>query len=592
VIFAANDPVEMQPLIVTASRTAQTADQTLASVSVVTRADIERSQALSVPDLLRGMRGISVTNNGGPGKVSTVLMRGTESDHVLVLMDGIKIGNASAGTSPFEHIPLDQIERIEIVRGPRSSLYGSEAVGGVIQIFTRKGGGPLTPSLSIGAGSYATYRASANLAGGGDSGWFNLSASGVDTEGFDACNGEPLVAGCFTIEPDRDGYANRSSNLRAGYRLGDSTEVDVHWLHTEGDTQYDGEFVNESETVQQIVGGNFRWSPLLAWNIALAAGRSSDDSDNFKDGRFMTRFDTRRDTASLQNDIAVGADRLISLGVDYQHDSIDSSEMFTVTSRDNAGLFAQYQGGVGHHDIQASVRLDDNEQFGSHTTGGLAWGYEMDNGPRVTASCGTAFKAPSFNELYFPGFGNPALDPEASASLEVGLSNTADWGDWSLNAYQTDIDDMIAFDSTTFAPANIGSARIRGLEAALRARRAGWDLNVNLTLLDPANRSSGAYQGNRLPRRAKQSLRMDLDRPFGRYNLGASLVAEGKRYDDLANTVELDGYVTVDLRAEYLFPKAWRLQARVENLFDENYETAAFYNQPGRGLYLTLRYQP
>jgi vitamin B12 transporter len=368
--------------------------------------------------------------------------------------------------------------------------------------------------------------------------------------------------------------------------------VDVHWLYTEGDTQYDGEFVNESETVQQILGGNFRWSPLPGWNVSLAAGRSSDDSDNFKDGRFMTRFDTRRDTASLQNDIAVGADRLITLGVDYQHDSIDSSEVFTVTSRDNTGLFAQYQSGVGHHDIQASLRLDDNEQFGSHTTGGLAWGYELDNGPRVTAAYGTAFKAPSFNELYFPGFGNPALDPEASASLEVGLSDTADWGDWSLNAYQTDIDDMIAFDSAIFAPANIGSARIRGLEAALRTRLAGWDLNANLTLLNPVNRSSGAYQGNRLPRRAKQSLRMDLDRSFGRYNLGASLVVEGRRYDDLANTLELDGYVTMDLRAEYLFAKAWRLQARAENLFDENYETAAFYNQPERGLYLTLRYQP
>jgi vitamin B12 transporter len=271
---------------------------------------------------------------------------------------------------------------------------------------------------------------------------------------------------------------------------------------------------------------------------------------------------------------------------------VSGSTAYTVTERDNVGVFSQYLGRFGMHDLQASLRGDDNEQFGSQTTGSLAWGYEFGGGLRLTASYGTAFKAPTFNELYFPGFGNPSLRPEESSSIEAGISDTTTWGNWSVNLYQTDIDDLIAFDANTFAPANIDSARIRGLEAVLDARFGQWDLSTSLTLLDPINKGDGPNRDNLLPRRAEQSLRLDLDRSFGHYSLGATLLGVGRRYDDIANNRELDAYVTLDLRGEYRLAQAWRLQARIDNLFDEEYETAAFYNQPGRSFFLTLRYQP
>ncbi len=583
--------IDFEPIIVTATRTAETADETLASVTVITRDEIERRQALSVQDLLRGVVGLGVANSGGPGKATSVFLRGTEEDHVLVLIDGVKIGSATLGTTAFQNIPIDQIERIEIVRGPRSSLYGSEAIGGVIQIFTRKGQGPLMLSFSMGIGSHQSNTLSAGISGGAKRGWYNLSASGFDTNGFNACDGKPSPngAGCFTFEPDNDGYQNYSGALRAGYRFSSSVKVEAHVLHAKGDNEFDGSFVNESDFVQQIIGGKLQFAPTKYWHLALSLGRSRDESENFLNGTSMTVFDTERDSISLQNDIVLGATQLVTIGFDYQDDKIDSTTDYEVTSRDNKAIFAQYQGDIATHSVQLSLRRDDNEQFNSHTTGTFAWGYVFPNRVRLTATYGTAFKAPTFNELFFPNFGNPNLDPEESSSVEFGVSGAANLVNWSLNIYQTKVDDLTAFDPS-FTPANIAEARIRGLEAVVDTRFRGWDLAANLTLLDPENRTNGSDRGNVLPRRGEQTLRLDANRDLGKFQFGTTVIAEGRRYNDLANTQRLGGFTTVDLRAEIALYKHWRVQARVGNLFDKRYETAELFNQDGRNCFLTLRY--
>ncbi|MEW6679137.1 MAG: TonB-dependent vitamin B12 receptor [Pseudomonadota bacterium] len=584
----------LETIIVTATRTARTADETLVPVTVITRRDIERSQAQSVADLLSGQPGISVANNGGQGKATSVFLRGTNADHVLVLVDGVKIGSATTGTAAFQDIPTELIERIEIVRGPRSSLYGSEAIGGVIQIFTRKGGGSPQPAFSIGGGSHGTWQGSAALSGGaGSGGWYSLGLSAIDTDGFNACNGKPSPggAGCFTNEPDKDGYRNLSGRLRAGWRFGNGTEAEVNWLRARGDNQYDGTTTNASESMQQVLGASLSFAPSTIWRASLRASQSQDDSDNFKDGVFKSRFNTRRDLFSWQNDIDLAKGQQLVAGVDWQDDHITSSTAYAVTSRSNTGVFAQYLAELGGHDVQLSARRDDNEQFGARTTGGAAWGYGLTPDLRLTASYSTAFKAPTFNQLYYPGFGNADLRPEQSRSLDVGINGKTGAGRWSLNLFETRVTDLIGFDAS-FTPVNIDSARIRGIEAVAATRFMDWDLRGNLTLLDPENQAAGANHGNVLPRRARQSLSLSADRDFGRWSAGATLRGAGRRYDNLANTIELDGYATLDLRAEYRLDKDWRLQARVENLFDKDYETAYLFNQPGRGAYLTLRYQP
>lgn len=604
--LAGNDE-QRKTVIVTATRTAQTADEVLSSVTVISREDIERRQARSVEDLLRGTQGISITNNGGPGKNTSVFMRGTESDHILVLIDGVRAGSATSGGAAYGNIPIEQIERIEIVRGPRSSLYGSEAIGGVIQIFTRKGGKEgFTPSFSIGGGSYGTFNGSAGLSGRSKRGWFNMNMSGKNTNGFNSCSGKPSPkgAGCFTNEPDRDGYQNVAGSFRAGYLFKNGLDIETNFMRSSGKVNYDGTSVNKSELVQQVFGGKARYSPFEFWKVTLAGGRSRENSRDFlgQEKNFKSRFDSRRDTITLQNDFTLNKSHLLTVGADYKNDTVSSSEDFEVTSRNNWGAFAQHQATVFKQDLELSIRYDENEQFGENVTGGAGWGYTVTEWLRFTANVGTAFKAPTFNELYYPGgYSNANLRPEESVSYEFGTSGKIKQTNWAFNIYETQIHDLIAND-VYWVPQNINKVRIRGFEGMISTRIKKWQINTNLTLLDAQNKSSGINRGNILPRRAKQSFRFDVNRKFDKFKLfglsfnkstiGTQLLVVGQRYDDLANTRKLDSYVKLDIRGEYNLNQNWRVQGRIENISNERYETASFYNQPGRNFFITLRYQP
>jgi vitamin B12 transporter len=576
-------------IVVTANRTAQVDAESLASFTVITREDIQRLQPHSLQDLLRGVTGLTLSNSGGPGKATSMFLRGTESDHTLVMLNGIKLGSATLGMPSIQDLPPDQIERIEIVRGPRSSLYGSEAIGGVIQIFTRRGGDEFKRHFSIDIGSHATRGGALGLSGGGEDSWYSIDLALSDTDGFDACRANS-DGGCFTDEPDDDGYRNESASLRLGHRFANGFDVDFHALRTEGENEYDGNFFNESKSRQQVLGVSLRGAPVDLWLLTLKGGKAWDESDNYKDGRYQTTFNTERETFLLQNDLELGEEQLITLGFDYQVERVDSSYEYEVDNRDNLGYFIQYQGDISAHQLQLSVRQDDHESFARHTTGGIGWGYAFEKGIRLWASYATAFKAPTFNELYYPGFGNSALQPEESSSLELALQGRSEWGAWSLSTYQTQVDELIGFDASN-SPVNIDRARIRGIEARIDTAIGSWQTQASLTLLDPRNASGASNDDNLLPRRTQQTLRIDLDRRFGAYSLGASFFAEGERYDDLANTRRLGGFATLDLRAGYRINNTWRLQGRCENLFDKVYETASYYNQPERSFYLTLSYQ-
>lgn len=591
--LAAEAPLALDDQLITATRTEQRAGQSLASVSVLDREDIERSQAQSVPDLLRRLPGISLSSNGGPGKATSLYLRGSESDHVLVLIDGIKAGSVSSGGASFQDLPVELVERIEVVRGPRSSLYGSEAIGGVIQIFTRKGAEQgLSPWAYAGAGSQSTYEGSAGVAAGDGRGWFTLGVSSLDTAGIDA-----KANGASGHEPDRDGYRNLSGSLRGGYRFDNGLELDGSLLQVDSHNDYDSVnsrrtkgFDANSDGVQRVIGGRARFAVLEPWRVTLAAGRSEDKSDAYQDGAFYSRFDSRRDSASWQNDLELAPGQTLTLGYDWQQDELSSSVDYAVTSRDNRGTFAQYLGNAGRHDWQLSLRHDDNQQFGSRNTGNAAWGYALSDAVRAFVSYGTAFKAPTFNELYYPDYGNPDLDAETSRSLELGVAGQHGWGHWGVNLYRTVVDDLIAYDSARRAPDNIDQARIRGVELQLGSQWRDWVWNVNASLLDPESRASGS-RGNDLPRRARQLFNLDLDRRFDALSLGASLHAEGRRYDDLANNNRLSGFATLDLRGEYQLSPEWRLQARLSNLLDADYQTTLGYEQPGRAVLFGVRYQ-
>lgn len=590
--IAANGATDLDQLVVTASRTAQTQEQTLAAVTVIDRAEIDRLQPNSLQDLLRGTPGLSLTNNGGPGKSTSIFLRGTESDHVLVLVDGVRLGSATSGGASIQDIPVDQIERVEIVRGPFSSLYGSEALGGVIQIFTRRPEGAFSPYASLGFGSDHEIRTSAGLAGRTDRGWYSIGAAHERTDGINVSRCKPLRGGgCSVIDADRDGYRSTSLNLQGGYRFSEVWDGEARLLRAEGRNEYDGSVNDLAKTVAQVASALLRYAPGKDVSISARLGRSDDLSDNYLKGSYVGNFDTRRDLGTLQADIAAWGG-LFTLGYDWQRDRVDSNTLYAVDHRLSHGLFGQWQQSFGTQSVQASVRRDNNSQFGGKTTGSVLWGWDFTDQLRVTASYGTAYKAPTFNELYFPGYGNAHLQAETSHSAELGLRGNHQRGHWLLSAFDTRISHMIAYDSANFGPANIDRAHIRGVEASTDVRLASWIWRASATWLDPRDAAAGSNDGHLLPRRAQRSARIDLDRSLGKFSVGGSVFAAGHRYDDLANRSRLGGYALTDLRVGYRINADWNVRLSLNNVFDRHYETARYYNQPGRNYLFTVNYRP
>jgi len=589
---AQETPQNLPDIVVTATRTETAKNQLAAAITVYTRKDIERLQAKTIPELLSSSTGIDMAQSGGYGKDTNVYMRGTNSDHVLVLIDGIKIGSVTSGTTPFQLIPLDQVERVEIIRGPQSSLYGSEAIGGVIQIFTRKGKQEDKPSVTLdaGGGSYDTYRVSGTVSGKWKNSWYSLGSSQFGSQGF---NSRQPTPGPFGVnQPDKDGYLNTALNARLGHRFDNNAEVEAFFMRAEGKNEYDGAFQNKTEFVEQTVGTTASMNIVDNWRSLLRLGQSRDEGDNFApDGTFSSKFNSTRWNASWLNEVALSEAHQLIIGADYRLDQVDSSTAYNETSRYDAGIFTELHSRIlDDHFINASLRGDKNEAFGEQLTGNFGWRYNGKYGISPFASFGNAFKAPSFNQLYFPGFGNPSLKAEQSTSFEAGLAGDHDWLQWEVRGYHTNIDNLIVTvtNPATFLSSaeNVSKAQIDGIEAEIGTQLMGWNNKLNMSLLSPKDRVTNL----RLPRRAEKTLSYDLSRSFGQFDLGANVLAQSDRFDDAQNRTKVAGYMTVDLRTAYHLNKNWMLSAKLNNLLDKQYQTINTYNTADRNFFLSIHY--
>jgi len=583
---------ELAPVVVTATRTAETVDDTLSPVTVIDRDEIDRSGVQDFRELLRSRAGMQLTNQGGMGKSTNLYMRGTSQQGVKFLVDGLEYTSATTGTPSFQFLPLSQIERVEVVRGPRSSLYGADAVGGIVQVFTRKGGQGVHPFASAGIGSNQTRKGRAGVSGGAGSFHYAFAGDYFETQGFDSYKAR---------EPDADGFRRRSGNIRLGYD-GPGFEADAHFLHSEGTSEYDwtgfGTPNNETAFVQQVGGLSVTAHPMEAWFSTLRGGRSRDRQRSLASGEKTDLFQTTRDQAVWQNDVRWGEGQVLTVGGDYHVDRIESTREYSADSRWNWGGFVQQQLSHGDHDFNFNLRHDDNQAFGGYTTGSAAWGYRLDSVWRVTASYGTAFRAPTFNELYYPDVGyykgNPNLDPESSRSADIGLIARPEWGRVALHAFRTRIDDLIVNDCVqqgpgycaVYAPVNLDQAEITGIELETRARSGPWHVATDLTLQDPVNPDTG----NQLPKRSRNTARVDVNRAFGRLTAGAEWIGKSYKYDDTANTVRVPGYGLVNLYASLRMGRDWTLRGRVENLMDRAYESESGYRARGRYGVVELAY--
>lgn len=563
----------LNPVVVTAALAPRTANESLSSVTVLDEATFRRQDPVSITDLFRGQPGVDVSSNGSFGKNSSVYIRGTGSSQNVLLIDGIRLRSATSGGAAWSYLDPRMFDRAEIVRGPRGSLYGADAIGGVIQLFTPQGNeeGP-QPRISVGGGSFNTQRLSAGISGreGGTS--YSFAGSHFNTDG------QPIRR-----DGDDKGFDNTSALARVSHRFETGAEMGVLALRARGNNEYDG---GENDFVQQVAGVYGELPLTDNWRSRLTLSESRDESDNFADSGDSV-FNTKVHTARWENTFTSGEHELIA-GAEYSEDKVSGTTDYDENSRSNAAVFSQALLDFSPVTLQASLRFDDNESYGEEVTGSLGLGYDVDGHHTLRANYGTAFNAPTYNQLYFPGFGNPDLEAETSDTFEVGVRGQyANWF-WDAALYQTDIDNLIAGQGLQ---TNIPESRIRGAELSSGLQFDDWTLAAALTYTDPENRQTG----NRLQNRATQSVRLDADREVGKWSFGGSWIAQNHRYRDAQNQDRLSGYGLVNLRAGWQFAPLWSARVTVENALDQDYITTrsfdgADYINAGRAGYLSVHF--
>ncbi|RQO72776.1 TonB-dependent receptor [Aquitalea sp. FJL05] len=583
-----------EEVVVTASRQPQSITKTLSDISVITRDDIEQSAVTSLPQLLARQPGVEVVSSGGAGSQASIYLRGSNANQTVVLLDGVRIVSATTGTTALENIPLDNIERIEILRGSSSSLYGADAIGGVIQIFTRQGSGAPRFNAALGVGDHGLFQSAAGVAGKLDNTAFSLQFSQQQTNGISATNAQSS-----SYNPDRDPYRNLSYSANLTQTLAAGQELSLRLFQTNGKMDYDG-YNSHGEDLQRSrqSGASLESKNSLTdnWTSTLRFSHSVDRQEHWTNGDMAQHADlyqTAQNEWLWQNDIHTGLGNWLA-GFDYTQQHVDSSTAFDVSERSNKAVFIGYSGEFGKHLLQASARHDQDEQFGGKTTGQLGYGYRLNEALTARASYGTAFKAPTFNDLYYPldsyGYaGNPHLQPETSRNAELALQYKANGSSASLTLFHNSIDNMIAITSDYSTMTNISHATIRGATLAAAKAVGNWDWSGSATYQDPLDHS-GHQQ---LQRRARAYGQLAAAYDWGRVTTGLEWQVSAKRRDttDSGSNVWLGGYTLTNLYANYRFAREWTANLKLSNVFDRHYTTLYGYNTAGLGGYIGVSYQ-
>jgi len=588
----ADTPMEM--LIVTPTRMSQPLDQTIADTSVLDEQEIRNSGAPDMPTLLRSLPGVEVVQSGGLGSVSSTFLRGTNSNQVLVLLDGVRIGSATTGTTALEHIMLDSIERIEVVRGNVSSLYGSEAIGGVIQIFTKQGHGAPAVSASAGIGSYGTQRLTAGYSGELGDTSFSVNAGKVKTDGVSAI--DPLLAP--NANPNNNGYDNDTFDAQVKHLINADHSLSASLFSTRGNSSYDNAYglpADINNTLASIDKVSLASDDQLGvmWHSSVRLAQGSDESRNYTNGVQTSRFQTRNNQFAWQNNLKIADSQHMDLALEHLGQTVSSDMIFTQTSRNVNSLLGGYVGEYGAQQVQLNLRQDRYSDFGTANTGLLGYGFSFADNWRGTASVSNAFKAPTFNDLYYPlsfGYqGNPDLQPERSKNTEVGLHYAANGQRVDAVYFNNRISDLIACNAACTTVINIDQAQINGQELSYAGDFGNSLLKANATWQNPRDTATGQA----LQKRARKFGSIAVSNSFGSGTAGAELKYSGPRpdFDYASAPVSLPGYTLINLSAGYKIDKNINLSLRVDNLFDRDYSDAYGYNTLGRTLFVGLNYQ-
>jgi vitamin B12 transporter len=581
----------LKETVVTATRTAQPLTDLLADVSVLDRETIERSGAAGLSDVLARLPGVEFQRNGGPGTTTGVFLRGAESRFTAVYIDGVRVDSQATGGAAWESIPISQIDRIEVLRGPAAAVYGSDALAGVIQIFTKRGDGPFSPFVGIGLGSRGTRKADAGFSG--SNGAFDYSL-GLADERSDGFNSRTIAS----QNPDRDGYHSRSANARLGFQVNQAHRLEAALLTSDMNSQYDSATTRDDRNLHELQTLGINWQ--AQWTDAYSTRLSVTDSrESYQTvpSPYLTLTTLRG--YLLHNELRLGA-HLFTADLERKEDHLENAPINRGRSQNGLALGYGWKGGP--HTVQLNARHDQDSEFGGKNTGSAAYGFALTPAWRVTASTATAFRAPTLYHR-FSMYGVSTLQPESSRNVELGLRYAEGNSSFGIVAYQNKVSNLITFTPGSGPCAN-GAAPVALANRACyantaRAEYSGVTLTGGYTLgntrlsasLDLQNpRDLGT--GKSLARRARQHAVLAADTRVGAWSLGAEAQLSGRRFDDAANTKVLGGYSLLNLSASTPLARDWTLMARVDNVTDKSYELAQTYATAGRTLYVGLKWAP
>ena len=583
--FEREDALKLPQTLISGSRQVEARSDSSSASTVFTRDDIDRLQPTSLTDLLSRVPGVQVARTGGRGSLPGIYVRGTKSAQSLVLVDGQRMANATSADSNLQYLNIDQIERVEVLRGSRSVIYGSDAIGGVIQIFTRRGTDqPPQLRLHSAVGSYGSTENSLGVSGGDEQTRYNLSASLEDTAGINRTHES------FPSDNDHDAYRNKSLSLNLSHALNDDLEVGLSAIKNTGKTEFDNSFGRWDPATMTVSGqqpysdfdissvGSFIGAQLTErWNSRLELGHSENREktrDKLSDEIYS--FNTYRDSLNWQNSLRLNEQNNLILGADAYEDRVRSSTVFDEDSRWNRAAFIQHRFHGDHFSTEIGLRYDQNQQFGNHKTWSASLTLPLNRDNDVLLSYSEGFRAPTFNDLYYPNYSNPNLKPESSKTYEMQWrSQLSDTSRLETSLYRTDIRDAMVADAD-FIPQNIGAARITGFESALRQEWFGWQSSLGVAMIDPRDRDTG----HTLSRRARRTLSLDLDRQWDQFGVGATWQAVSGSFNDEDNKQPIGGYGLLGVRGNWKASSEVRLDVKVDNLLDKTF-TRALYSYDG-----------
>jgi len=582
---AAQQPV-LPVTVVTATRIESRADALVSDLVLIDRAAIEASAARSLPELLAREAGLQIASNGGFGQPTSVFTRGTNGRHTLLLVDGMRVGSLYTAVPAWETIPLEAIERIEVLKGPASALYGADAAGGVVQVFTRRGRDGAHPQVALTAGSFGHRRGSASVQGGQDRIRYALGMQQLTDRGVSATS--PTAGGSHV--PDRDGIQQRSAQGSLGLALERDWRVEASFLYSDGRIRFDEDATLDSRSIVRAGLGRvgLQGTVMPGWKTEVAVGQSEDTSVPIASIYSEAVRGTQRDV-SWVNTWATPVGALMG-GLEHRLQEFSSETALPVRERLTRAGFVGLNGQQGASTWQVNLRRDVSSVYGQRNTALAGYGLNLTPQWRASASWGQTFVAPSFGDLYDPWVGNASLRPEQGLSREASL----DWSDEGrqakLTVYDNRFRDLIAYDDASARVQNVGKARLQGWTLSGKTRVGATELKASLDHLVPRDE----LLQKDLVRRARQLASAGAAWQGGAWRLGGNLLWVGERYNNQANTPSgrLAPYATLDLFADWRFATDYRLQVKVNNVADRQFETVRGYTQPGRAAYLTLSWEP